>query len=160
MNEDNNKIIERITNLEGKSLQVDMQPTERENLKNNLFEGFGTATATDTKTYFKVMWKNKPYFIPTGLLSSGGYAGMVATDGTAVNLPSGWTCSTGGTGMYTVTHNLGLGSDGYATVGTCIYTAGAVCKLDNILTNSVDFNFTDRIGNLTNTRFNFIIIPF
>ena len=46
------------------------------------------------------------------------YAGRVADDGSAVNLPSGWTSAKTGTGQYTVTHNLGTTAYGVAGLST------------------------------------------
>ncbi len=62
MDEDYQK---RIEDLEGKSLQVQLQPTEKENLKNNLFEVFTNVLTESESTHFKVIWKDKVFFIPT-----------------------------------------------------------------------------------------------
>ena len=69
MNEDYNKLIERIEKLEEKALRIDMEPREKENIKNNLFEGYAQAdkadVARDADTpYLKVIWKNKIIYIP------------------------------------------------------------------------------------------------
>lgn len=60
-------ILKRLTDLEKKSIQINLQPTEQENLKNNIFEGFSDLPTGASKTYFKVIWKGQPYYIPTGI---------------------------------------------------------------------------------------------
>ena len=46
---------------------MNLSPTEKENIKNALFEGWQDAVPDDaTKTYFKVIWKNQSFYIPTG----------------------------------------------------------------------------------------------
>ena len=156
--ENEQDILNRLTKLEQKALQVNLQPTERENLKNNLFEGFGTATATDTKTYFKVMWKNKPYFIPTGLYMAG-YVGYVNSDGTAGSLPTGWTSSNEGSSTYKITHNLGTAN--YSCVAIS-YGSNAYPSFNWVGTNDVQIRWlvASGGGTLTDTKFYFILIPF
>lgn len=48
----------RLQELENKALQVQLQPTEKENLKNNLFDGISGQDLTLT-------WKKQNYKIPT-----------------------------------------------------------------------------------------------
>lgn len=49
-------------------------------------------------------------FIYRGIKMPRVFAGVVASDGTGVILPTGWTSVQNGTGDYTITHNLGSGS--------------------------------------------------
>lgn len=92
MNPDLTNILDRLTKLEAKALQVQLQPTEQENLKNNLFEGFSDTPPSGAKsTYIKVNWKNQPYYIPTGKISGGAVVALtdsstVATDASAGGL--------------------------------------------------------------------------
>lgn len=76
----------RIAALESKALQLKLQPTEQENLKNNLFDGITDDVPTDAvATNLKVIWKKQVYYIPTGASSSSG--GVVTlTDGATVDL--------------------------------------------------------------------------
>lgn len=153
MNPELQNILDRLTKLEQKALQVQLQPTEKENLKNNLFEGLLTLLPTDaTKTYFKVIWKNNPYYIPTGL--SVVYWGEVASDGSAIRLPTGWTSATTGTGDYVVTHNLGNASYGVAANAISAYAFG---KIPDTSANTFEIIFQDAAGNLANSSFTFIL---
>lgn len=156
MNPDIQGLIERVTRLEEKALRVDLPLTEKENLKNNLFEGFGDPTSTDTKTYFKIIWKDQPYFVPTGKIAPS-YAGYVNLDGTAGNLPAGWTSSRTGTGQYTITHNLGTAN--YSALAMAV-AAVAFCKFNSVNANDVQYVFLSDGGSLTDTKFYFILIPF
>ena len=89
-----------------------------------------------------------------------GYGGIVASNGTAVKLLSGWSSSRGGTGQYTVTHNLGLATNSYAVTVTPLYDAGAIPKLDNINANSFDVNIIAQSGgSLEDSAFAFILLP-
>ena len=49
---------QRLQDLENKALQVQLQPTEKENLKNNLFDGLNGQN-------LKLTWKRQNYEIPT-----------------------------------------------------------------------------------------------
>lgn len=68
-------LIKRVIDLENlvktlmsKSIQINMNPTEKENLKNALFEGFiqpDKEAAKDANiSYLKVIWKNRAINIP------------------------------------------------------------------------------------------------
>ncbi len=46
------------------------------------------------------------------------YGGQVASDGSAVSLPIGWTSARNSTGRYTITHN--LGTTAYAVVACAL----------------------------------------
>ena len=157
MNPDLTNIVERISALEKKSVQLDMQPTEKENLKNNLFEGFGTPVSTDTKTYFKVIWKNQPYFIPTGLIApTSVYCGQVDASGTALSLPSGWTSNSGGTGLLNVVHNLGH-SNYTVTAVSVLGGSNTFCQLYGRDGTSFTILCIDHNGNASNSYISFIL---
>lgn len=49
---------ERIKQLEDKAIQVNLQPTEQENLKNNIFDGINGQN-------LKITWKKNKYEIPS-----------------------------------------------------------------------------------------------
>jgi hypothetical protein len=49
---------QRIQQLESKAIQVNLQPTEQENLKNNLFDGINGQN-------LKLTWKKRPYELLT-----------------------------------------------------------------------------------------------
>ena len=67
--EQEQNLIKRIEELEKKAIQVNLPVTERENIKNNIFEGwFDSIPAGEKKTYLKMMWKNQPFYIMTGEL--------------------------------------------------------------------------------------------
>ena len=155
--DDTQNILDRLTKLEGKSIQVDLQPTERENLKNNLFEGFGTPTSSDAKVYLDVIWKDKHYFIPTGLRSI--FSGSVASNGTATSLPTGWTSTKDSTGVYTVTHNLGSAS--YAVVVTAVGPNNITNLNGAVAANTFGVAIQDSATQTLNDKaFNFILTPF
>jgi hypothetical protein len=59
----------RVEELEKKAIQVNLSPTEKENIKNALFEGYFQSDQTvpnvsATAPYLKVIWKNKLIYIP------------------------------------------------------------------------------------------------
>ena len=63
------QLLKRVAELEKKSIQVNMSPTERENIKNALFDGFyqssNTAgTVAVDAPYLEVKWKDKIIYIP------------------------------------------------------------------------------------------------
>ena len=85
------------------------------------------------------------------------YRGFVNSDGTAGNLPAGWTSAHTGTGQYTVEHD--LLTAGYSMVITPIggYGIGQV----NTVGSSIAYvDFIERGGNLLDTAFSFILIKF
>lgn len=66
------KILDRLTDLEKKAIQVQLNPADQENLKNNILDGFmPTLPSGATQTYFQITWKNQIYYIPTGGVVSG-----------------------------------------------------------------------------------------
>jgi hypothetical protein len=73
--EEEQNLIKRVRDLEDliktlvkKSIQVNMDPTDKENIKNALFEGFVQPDKETTKdaniSYLKVIWKNRTINIP------------------------------------------------------------------------------------------------
>lgn len=68
------------------------------------------------------------------------YAGQINPDGTVVLLPSGWTITVSGTGVYTITHKL----------NTLLYTVNANC----IFVNSYN------VVSITKNANNFIVNTF
>ena len=63
------QLLQRVADLEEKSIQIYMQPTEKENIKNALFDGYFQSDQTvpavsATAPYLKVIWKNKIIYIP------------------------------------------------------------------------------------------------
>jgi hypothetical protein len=84
------------------------------------------------------------------------YWGIVAIDGSAVKLPTGWTSTRNSIGDFTVTHNLALGADSYAIVANSTTDFG-INKNATIGTNSFEIVIVDYNGNLLNTGFVFIL---
>lgn len=86
----------------------------------------------------------------------GPFAGVVAANGTAVSLPSGWTSAKTNTGRYTVTHNLGTTS--YAVV-----ISPTVNNADNHDVASKGSNsFTTELllnGGFADCQFDFLLTP-
>lgn len=78
---------EKVSELQMKSVQVKMKPTEQENLKNNLFGGINGQN-------LKLTWKKKQYEIPTIGVSNSLDSTTVETD-----------CSTGDVFTLTTTQN-------------------------------------------------------
>lgn len=73
--EQENILIKRVESLESlvkdlltKSIQINMNPTEKENLKNAILDGYVQSdqetTKSATQSYLKVIWKNKIINIP------------------------------------------------------------------------------------------------
>lgn len=63
------QLFKRLEELEKKVIRVNLLPTERENIKNALFEGYfqnnnAAPTADGSTPYLKVVWKNKIIYIP------------------------------------------------------------------------------------------------
>jgi hypothetical protein len=62
-------LLRRVKELEDKSIQINLKPEDKENIKNNIFEGYlhsdKTATNNDADTpYLKLIWKGKVIYIP------------------------------------------------------------------------------------------------
>jgi hypothetical protein len=83
------------------------------------------------------------------------YAGQVASAGTAIDLPSGWSSSRPSTGNYTVTHN--LGTTNYSIIPS---TTSTNCRWYNKSSNSFDVNIYNNniTPNDVNADFDFILI--
>ncbi len=170
---DNIELDKRITDLESKSIQLKLQPTEQENLKNNIFDGVTTdIPTTAVATNLEMTWKKDKYYIPTktevdslistaisAIPSSGvtyagivtGFAGGIAP---ATNLPTGWSSGSSGTGIYTVTHN--LGTTNYSIVATTykILSFFGLCYITAHDANSFSVE-TYANGGLNNMGFSF-----
>ncbi len=153
------EIEERLAKLEEKSLQVQLQPTEKENLKNNLFEGiFDDVPEDATETNLKVIWKGKEYYLATNRqpVSNNSYGGEVSSTGTAVSLPDGWTCSQVDSGKYNVVHNLGHTNFG-VTVSVNASNMGERIVGFVQSKTSTSFNVWFIALSLTNTAFDFTL---
>lgn len=60
---------DKIKELENKTIRVNLSKTEKENIKNALFEGYyqsnnSDIATTSTTPYLKVVWKDKVIYIP------------------------------------------------------------------------------------------------
>lgn len=80
------------------------------------------------------------------------YWGLINTDGTAISLPTGWSSSSSGTGIYTVTHN--LGATGNYAINITPYQVSALIRLptlNGIGANSFDYVVRDSSGNPVDT---------
>lgn len=83
------------------------------------------------------------------------YGGQVNSDGTAANLPAGWSSSLSGTSDYTITHK--LGTTNYVVVGTAGGSGGGIMSWANITSNSFDLvGFF--LSSYTALPFSFILI--
>lgn len=64
-----NDLKEQVDNLEKKSIKFPMELTEKENIKNAIFNGYYQSdqtipTVAADAPYLKVVWKNKIIYIP------------------------------------------------------------------------------------------------
>lgn len=60
---------ERVKELERKAIQVSLSVTERENIKNAIFDGYYQSdktemVKTDSTPFIKLVWKNKIIYLP------------------------------------------------------------------------------------------------
>lgn len=78
------------------------------------------------------------------------FYGAVLGDGTAATLPSGWSSVKNSDGVYTVTHNLGLTSIGYAVVASALETSGTLIRILMVRGQNSD-SFVIDIRDETNT---------
>lgn len=86
------------------------------------------------------------------------YSGKVNGDGTAANLPTGWTSSKTGTGVYDVAHTLGTAN--FTPIAISNATT-AFCKLNTVSDTVASFVFIDAGGNATDVNsFYFMITLF
>lgn len=92
----------------------------------------------------------------------GQYAGNVAADGTASTLPRGWTCAKISTGVYEITHNLGIAGTQYSIVATAKGGSGTsnsrVCTGYAVATNNkFEIYFGDMAGSQADSAFTFMV---
>jgi hypothetical protein len=92
------------------------------------------------------------------------YAGSVYMDGTAIKLPSGWTCSRTSTGVYKVTHNLGNTGDDIiiltGSIDNLPYSTSRIATLTDKNTNDFEYMFEDTTGTKVNGSCDFILITY
>jgi hypothetical protein len=98
--------------------------------------------------------KHKGYDLTKELPISTVYAGIVGSDGVAINLPDGWTSARNSLGYFTVTHN--LGHINYVPVAIA-HDVVAFCAVADFNADYVKFAFLDSGANLTDRRFYFTI---
>ena len=95
--------------------------------------------------------------IPTGnAYHLMGYGYCDATAGTH-QLPSGWSAVHTGSGVYTITHNLGLSAPNYMAGGTSQTTGVVVQWIDTTSTNAIIVHTTNPGGTATDGAFSFWI---
>lgn len=137
----------------------------------NLFDIFGfieTVSAAPTETPSDFYGQFKIYngalyfydFVANVWDSSGGgaggsFAGTVNGDGTAANLPTGWTSSTSSPGVYTVTHN--LGTTAYSVVATSYNNGARFIDVESMTSNTFQVFLFNVTPSGTNSNFNFIL---
>lgn len=86
----------------------------------------------------------------------GQFAGNVDSTGSALKLPRGWTSTRASTGVYTITHNLSLGTNTYAVIATPIGLPGqGYCSGKSMSSNSFEIYFADTSGALADMDFSF-----
>jgi hypothetical protein len=89
-------------------------------------------------------------------ISLGQFAGRVASAGTALRLPRGWSVSKGGTGIYTITHNLNLAANTYAVNATPSGAPGrGYCSGMALSNNTFEIYFANTAGAAADMDFNF-----
>lgn len=86
----------------------------------------------------------------------GQFAGRVASAGTALRLPRGWSCTSTGTGVYVITHNLNLAANTYAVTATPSGTPSTgYCSGMVLSGNTFEIYFANTAGAAANMDFNF-----
>ena len=86
----------------------------------------------------------------------GQFAGNVSSAGVAQALPRGWTCTKTGTGVYVVTHNLGLAANSYSVVATPRGTPSTgYCSGWALSGNTFEIYFSNPAGAATDMAFSF-----
>lgn len=86
----------------------------------------------------------------------GQFSGRVASAGSALKLPRGFSCSRTSTGVYVITHNLGLAANTYSVVGTPSGTPGTgYCSGMALSGNTFEIYFANTSGALADMDFNF-----
>lgn len=101
-------------------------------------------------------------FCGSGTFSGGGqtiYAGHIdGSDGSTISLPTGWSAVRDGTGAYTVTHNLGLGENGYVVVASMRDTTSGYAVVEDISNNDFEVEVYDNSGSANDEDFTFIMV--
>ncbi len=96
-------------------------------------------------------------FISTAVPSLFSFVGSVSAGGVAIELPAGWSSSLdGGTGIYTVTHNLGTTNYVFILTPNKATACFGMWKTKNA--NSIDIVFFTDAGVSTNAIFDFILV--
>jgi hypothetical protein len=91
--------------------------------------------------------------IPLGI-----FGGRVASAGTALRLPRGWSCTKTGTGVYVVTHNLNLAANTYAVNATPSGAPGrGYCSGMVLSGDTFEIYFANTSGVATDMDFNFTL---
>lgn len=86
----------------------------------------------------------------------GQFAGRVASAGTALRLPRGWSCTRTLTGVYVITHNLNLGANTYAVTATPSGAPGqGYCSGMALSGDTFEIYFANTSGVAANMDFNF-----
>lgn len=83
------------------------------------------------------------------------YGGFVLSGVAGVPFPIGWTASTSGTGLYTITHN--LNSALYSVTASLLGNAG-FAAINNHGHNSFSVNTFNSSGTATNENFYFSVV--
>jgi hypothetical protein len=86
------------------------------------------------------------------------FSGSVAANGTALDLPTGWTSAHNSDGDYTVTHNLG-----YATYNVVLTTSGdyGMIKINGKGATTFGVRNLDPTGAfLLDTKFDFVLVKY
>lgn len=83
------------------------------------------------------------------------YGGTVASTGSALFLPTGWSSTKTGTGAYTVTHN--LNNTNYAVVLTASGGVLSIGVVYTINSNNFTLSFFSSGASLQDTKFCFVL---
>lgn len=86
-----------------------------------------------------------------------GYAGEVASDGSTVLLPPGWSAVKDSTGTYTITHN--IGDTRYAIVLTCSNDVLGIASVVSLAANSCQVKTYSSAASLADRQFTFVVLP-
>lgn len=124
---------------------------------------FNNSNLSDIKTRNHNELKSIQGGTATGTNPGGGFAyhmtgrGYVDATGIGTGLPAGWTSALTSTGVYTITHNLGLVAPNIGALGTSGTTAVLVQWVDLSNPNTAIFHLTNPSGTATNGAFTFLI---
>lgn len=83
--------------------------------------------------------------------------GSVTAAGVGTGMPSGWSIVHTGTGVYTLTHNLGLLAPNVGALGTSNTTGVLVQWIDVSVLNTIVFHLTNSGGTATDGSFTFVV---